>query len=54
MNFIRCKEIEREKERREHIACVKCLGTFILRHRRRGKSPNILSVLKFGTEFCRL
>ena len=30
MNFVRCNERERDRERPEHIVCVKCLGTYIL------------------------
>jgi len=39
---------ERERERPEHIVCVKCLGIYILCVIRREKGPNILSVLSLN------
>jgi len=52
MNFVRRNE--RERERPEHIVCVKCLGTYILYViTRERKARNVVSVLSVSVHaFC--
>ena len=49
IEFLRRNESEIEREKLEHVFCVKFLITYFLRHNEREKAPNIFSLLRFRT-----